>query len=63
MRTYIIGISIGMMLLCLMTSCRGHGNEPLPPPAPPEEHRMSVQGDSIVPWTTTEGSTEVAYKK
>lgn len=62
MRTYIIGISIGMMLLCLMTSCRGHGNEPLPP-APLAEHRMSVQGDSIVPWTTSNGSTEVAYKK
>ena len=62
MRPYIIGISIGMTLLGIVTSCRGKGNEPVPP-APPTEHSMSVQGDSIVPWTTSNGSTEVAYKK
>ena len=62
MKPYIIGISIGMMLLGSVTSCRGKGIEPVPP-APPVEHRMSVQGDSIVPWTTSNGSTEVAYKK
>ncbi len=62
MRPYIIGISIGMTLLGIVTSCRGKGNEPVPP-APPAEHRMLVQGDSIVPWITSNGSTEVAYKK
>ena len=62
MRPYIIGISIGMTLLSIVTSCRGKGIEPVPP-VPPAEHRMSVQGDSIVPWTTSSGSTEVAYKK
>lgn len=50
------------MLLSIATSCRGKGDEPTLP-EPPENRAMTVQGDSIVPWTTTEGSTEVAYKK
>lgn len=62
MRPYIIGISIGMTILGIVTSCRGKGDEPTLP-EPPENRAMTVQGDSIVPWTTTEGSTEVAYKK
>lgn len=62
MKPYIIGISIGMMLLSIVTSCRGKGNEPTLP-EPSENRAMTVQGDSIVPWATTEGSTEVAYKK
>ena len=45
-----------------MTSCRGRGNEPTPP-VPPKMETMTIQGDSIAPWTTTDGSTEVAFEK
>mgnify|MGYP004513091941 CR=1 FL=1 len=62
MKAACISTVAGVMLLCLMTSCRGHGNEPTPP-EPPEKQAMTVQGDSITPWTTTEGSTEVAFEK
>ena len=62
MKAACISTVAGVMLLCLMTSCRGHGNEPTPP-EPLVKQAMTVQGDSITPWTTTEGSTEVAFEK
>lgn len=62
MKAVCISTVAGVMLLYLMTSCRGHGNEPTPP-VPPKMETMTIQGDSIAPWTTTEGSTEVAFEK
>ena len=62
MKAVCISMVAGVMLLCLMTSCRGRGNEPTPP-VPPEMETMTIQGDSIAPWTTTDGSTEVAFEK
>ena len=62
MKAVCISMVAGVMLLCLMTSCRGRGNEPTPP-VPPKMEKMTIQGYSKYPWTTTEGRTEVALEK